>query len=70
MIDTICLKHKFQDIDSYDKCYEIIDDLARRKSRNHCLHKKKKRIYSTNAFASEGLLEIRFCKKRKLEDRL
>ena len=67
MIDTICLKYKFPDVDSYDKCYKIIDMLAREKSRKHCLHKIKKRTYSTDVFASEGLLEVLFCKKKKIE---
>lgn len=67
MIDTICLKYKFPDVNSYDKCYEIIATLASEKSRKHCLHKIKKKTYSTDAFASEGLLEILFCKKKKIE---
>ena len=67
MIDTIRMKYKFPDDISYNKCYEIIDNLARKKSKKHCLHKVKKKTYSTTAFASEGLLEINFFKRKKIE---
>lgn len=67
MIDTIRMKYKFPDDVSYNKCYEIIDNLARKKSKKHCLHKVKKKTYSTTAFASEGLLEINFFKRKKIE---
>ena len=67
MIDTICIKYKFPDDVDYNKCYGIIDDLAREKSRKHCLHKIKKKTYSTTAFESRGFLEVRFFKQKKIK---
>ena len=67
MIDTVRLFYKFPDIVSYNDCYAVINCLSREFSRKHCLHKgKKKGVYITTAFASMGLLEVRFFKQRKI----
>lgn len=67
MIDTIRVFYKFPDIVSYNDCYTVIDFLSRKISRKHCLHKgKKEGVYITTAFASMGLLEVRFFKQRKI----
>ena len=67
MLDTLCIKYKFPDNFGYNKCYEIIDTLAREKSRKRCLHKIKKKTYSTTTFESMGFLDVRFFKQEKIK---
>ena len=65
MIDTICLKYKFLDINSYNECYGVIDNLTRETSCR--LHKIKRKTYITTALASMGLSEIRFFKQKNFK---
>ena len=65
MIDTLCIKYKFPDIDNYNECYTVIDNLTRDTSCR--LHKIKKKTYITTALASMGLSEIRFFKQKNFK---
>ena len=65
MIDTVCIKYKFPDINNYNECYSVIDNLTRETSCR--LHKIKKKTYITTALASMGLSEIRFFKQKNFK---
>ena len=67
MIDTIDIFHEFKNREQYDRCYKVINDLAKKATNGrNCLHKNKEHTgYFTTFLKFIGFSEITFAKYKK-----